>query len=231
MMRLLTGNGVLACAVALLAVCLLCSSMAAGTKYAPEQFEKRGLVDVSRLDTSLIVDLRYGTTNNFAGTDMYGGMRWPYLTAEAAKSLVKAQKLLKEYDKNYSLIVIDAGRPVSIQRHMWNVVKNGPGRRYVAKPFKGGPHNYGVAVDVSLAYCGKEMDMGTAFDSFSDASHIDHERHLVACGRMSEAALYHRYLLRKVMTQSGFMVYKREWWHFERHRIAWARRNLRMLDF
>lgn len=109
--------------------------------------------------------------------------------------------------------------------------RRGIGRQYVARPFKGGPHNYGVAVDVTLAYCGKEMDMGTDFDSFSDMAHTDHERRLVAQGRMTKAALYHRYLLRKVMTQSGFMIYKREWWHFERHRIAWARCNLKQLDF
>ena len=201
------------------------------TRYARAMFERRGMVDVARLDPSLIVDLRYGTTRNFAGVDMYGDMKWAYLTTEAARSLVKAQKLLKKYDKNYSIMVLDAARPVSTQWRMWRVVRRSIGRQYVARPCKGGPHNDGVAVDVTLAYCGKEMDMGTDFDSFSDMAHTDHERRLVAQGRMTKAALYHRYLLRKVMTQSGFMIYKREWWHFERHRIAWARCNLKQLDF
>ena len=222
------------CSCVLLCIAaVLCQSAATGAErhYERAMFEKRGMVDVARLDTSLIVDLRYGTTRNFAGVNMYGNMKWAYLTAQAANSLVKAQRLLKKYDKNYSIMVLDAARPVSTQWHMWRVVKRGIGRRYVARPFKGGPHNYGVAVDVTLAYCGKEMDMGTGFDSFSDMAHTDHERRLVAQGRMTKAAFYHRYLLRKVMTQSGFMIYKREWWHFERHRIAWARRNLKQLDF
>ena len=213
------------CCVLLCIGTALCHSArgAEATRYARAMFERCGMVDVARLDPSLIVDLRYGTTRNFAGADMYGDMKWAYLTTEAARSLVKAQKLLKKYDKNYSIMVLDAARPVSTQ---WRI-----GRQYVARPFKGGPHNYGVAVDVTLAYCGKEMDMGTDFDSFSDMAHTDHERRLVAQGRMTKAALYHRYLLRKVMTQSGFMIYKREWWHFERHRIAWARCNLKQLDF
>ena len=220
------------CVLLCIAPALCHSARGAETKrYARAMFERRGMVDVARLDPSLIVDLRYGSTRNFAGADMYGDMKWAYLTAEAAHSLVKAQKLLKKYDKNYSIMVLDAARPVSTQWRMWRVVRRGIGRQYVARPFKGGPHNYGVAVDVTLAYCGKEMDMGTEFDSFSDMAHTDHERQLVAQGRMTKAALYHRYLLRKVMTQSGFMIYKREWWHFERHRIAWARRNLKQLDF
>lgn len=196
------------------------------------KFEKYGLVDISKLDKSIIIKLMYSTSANFAHKDLYGDFDKAYLTPEAAGSLVAAQRQLKRVNRYYSLVIYDAGRPQSVQWKMWDAVKNMPNRRrYVAHPFKGGPHNYGVAVDIGLAYKGLEMDMGTRFDTFSYLSHTDRNEQLCRQGKISKAALYHRQLLRKVMTENGFMDYKREWWHFERHRIAYARRYLRLLKF
>ena len=79
---------------------------------------------------------------------------------------------------------------------------------------------------MSLTRNGVEVDMGTPFDSFSDLSHIDNESQLVAQGLLSATAVANRRLLRRAMTQAGFMTYSREWWHFERHRVGYARRYL-----
>ena len=181
---------------------------------------KRGMVEVTRLDPTVAVDLRYATTNNFVGRNMYGTFCKAYLHADAAAALIKAQKALKKHDARYSIVIYDAARPQSVQRTMWNAVKGTANARYVARPERGGPHNYGIAVDV-----------GTQFDSFSDASHITQEQMLVKQGRISREALSNRALLRRVMTQAGFMTYRREWWHFELHRIKYARAHCRLLDF
>ena len=192
---------------------------------------RRGMVELTRLDESFIIDLRYATANNFVGRNMYGTFCKAYLHPEAASALVKAQRKLQKIDPDYSIIIYDAARPQSVQRTMWNAVKGTENARYVARPEKGGPHNYGIAVDVGLAYRGKPVDMGTGFDSFSTASHITQEALLVKQHRISSEAYRNRLLLRKVMTESGFMTYRREWWHFERYRIKYAREHCKLLDF
>ena len=192
---------------------------------------KRGMVEVTRLDPTVAVDLRYATTNNFVGRNMYGTFCKAYLHADAAAALIKAQKALKKHDARYSIVIYDAARPQSVQRTMWNAVKGTANARYVARPERGGPHNYGIAVDVGLLYDGAPVDMGTQFDSFSDASHITQEQMLVKQGRISREALSNRALLRRVMTQAGFMTYRREWWHFQQYDINYARRHFKLLNF
>lgn len=193
--------------------------------------KQREMVDVSTLDPSIIIDLRYATTNNFVGKNMYGTFRKAYLHTEAAAALIKAQKALKKINPAYSIIIYDAARPQSVQQTMWNAVKGTQNARYVARPERGGPHNYGIAVDIGLALNGTPLDMGTPFDSFSTASHITNEQQLVKQKRISKEAYHNRLLLRKAMTDAGFMTYRREWWHFERHRIKYARAHCRLLDF
>ena len=73
-------------------------------------------------------------------------------SSEAAKALLQAQKRLKELYPGYSLIIYDAARPMSVQQKMWNVVKGTSQNIYVSNPARGGGlHNYGLAVDVSIA--------------------------------------------------------------------------------
>lgn len=193
--------------------------------------QRRGMVELATLDESFIIDLRYATTNNFVGRNMYGTFCKAYLHPDAASALVKAQRELHKIDAGYSIIIYDAARPQSVQRTMWNAVKGTDNAWYVARPDRGGPHNYGIAVDVGLAYRGKPVDMGTGFDSFSTASHITQEELLVKQHRISREAYRNRLLLRKVMTAAGFMTYRREWWHFERYRIKYARAHCKLLDF
>ena len=128
---------------------------------------KAGMVKVTDLCDSFVVDLRYAGTRNFVGKNMYGSFNGVYLHPDAAKSLVAAQKALKKIDANYSIIIYDAARPRSVQRTMWNAVKGTSDAQYVARPERGGCHNYGVAVDVGLAYAGKPVDMGSGFDDFT----------------------------------------------------------------
>ncbi len=195
------------------------------------KMKEYGLVDVTTMCNTFIVDIRYASTNNFVGKNMYGDFTQTYLIKDAAVSLVKAQEALKRIDPDYSLIIYDAARPQSVQQTMWDEVKGTPQQQYVARPAKGGTHNFGVAVDVGLAYKGEPVDMGTEFDCFTEDAHITSERWLVKKGRISEEALKNRQLLRKVMTEAGYKTYRHEWWHFERYRIKYARATFKLLDF
>lgn len=192
---------------------------------------KQGLVDVATLDPSITVDLKYSTTDNFVGRDMYGGLKKAYLYKATAQSLLKALKQLQAIDPKWSFIVYDAARPVSVQRIMWNLVKGTDKQKYVASPHRGGPHNYGIAVDIGLTYGGRPVDMGTPFDSFTSDAHITDEPALVRQGRISAEAMKNRQLLRKVLTDNGFFTYSREWWHFTRYNMTYVRKHIGLLDF
>jgi D-alanyl-D-alanine dipeptidase len=50
--------------------------------------------------------------------------------------------------------------------------------------------------------------MGTHFDFFDEASHLD-------TALIGEEASANRKILRKVMSQNGFLEYDKEWWHYE----------------
>lgn len=192
---------------------------------------KQGLVDVATLDPSITIDLKYSTTDNFVGRDMYGGLKKAYLYKATAQSLLKALKQLQAIDPKWSFIVYDAARPVSVQRIMWNLVKGTDKQKYVASPHRGGPHNYGIAVDIGLTYDGWPVDMGTPFDSFTSDAHITDEPALVRQGRISAEAMKNRQLLRKVLTDNGFFTYSREWWHFTRYNMTYVRKHIGLLDF
>lgn len=79
------------------------------------KFKQYGLVDISTLDKSIIVHLKYATKDNFLKTNLYGNLKHAYFQPSIAKRIVKAQKLLKAKNPKYSLVIYDAARPLSIQ--------------------------------------------------------------------------------------------------------------------
>ncbi|WP_390601872.1 M15 family metallopeptidase [Bacteroides sp. f07] len=175
-----------------------------------------GLVDVTELDSSLVVKLMYTQADNFTGEVLYDDLSEAYLHPDAAYALVKAQRTLKELHPSYSLLIYDAARPMSVQKKMWNVVKGTPKYRYVSNPNNGGGlHNYGLAVDISIQdSSGQPLPMGTKVDHLGAEAHITRESELVRNGKMSEAERQNRILLRKVMKEAGFRALPSEWWHF-----------------
>lgn len=175
-----------------------------------------GLVDVTELDSSLVVKLMYTQADNFTGEVLYDDLSEAYLHPDAAYALVKAQRALKELHPSYSLLIYDAARPMSVQKKMWNVVKGTPKYRYVSNPNNGGGlHNYGLAVDISIQdSSGQPLPMGTKVDHLGAEAHITQEGELVRYGKMSEAERQNRILLRKVMKEAGFRALPSEWWHF-----------------
>lgn len=186
------------------------------------RFVDIGLVDIGTVDSTIGVDLRYSGKDNFMGDDVYGELDRAYLVRQMATRLSRAQRLL--LSKGYSLVVLDAARPISVQRLMWAMVEGTENRIYVANPARGGMHNYGAAVDVTMVdtLSGEEADMGSEFDNFSD-------RAWVGSGHDTPARL----LLIGAMREAGLRVYRREWWHYEltEYSSAQIREKYTLLDF
>lgn len=179
--------------------------------------QQRGLINIQSLDPNILVDLMYAKADNFVGRILYTDLKEAYLHPEAANALIKAQKLLKAIHPSYRLIVYDATRPMSIQQQMWDTVKGTPSENYVSDPAnKGGTHNYGFAVDVSIYDTLRKdtIPMGVKVDHLYSESNIDKEDQLVLTGKISAEAKSNRELLRYVMTQSGYHTLCSEFWYF-----------------
>ncbi len=191
--------------------------MTAQTKSATEQrIEAQGFVDIRSIDPSIKVSLMYTRPDNFTGKVLYTDLNKAYLHPLAAEALKKAQAELKKTHPQWSLIVYDAARPMSVQQKMWDVVKGTSKRIYVSNPANGGGlHNYGFAVDVSI--CNEKGDtipMGTIIDHLGREAQPKLEEEMLSRGVVSQEALSNRRLLRQVMAASGYKVLSTEWWHF-----------------
>ena len=158
----------------------------------------------------------YATPDNFTGERLYGELTEAYLHPDAIGGVVKAQQLLKELHPSYRLLIYDAARPMSVQQRMWDLVKGTSKYIYVSNPAHGGGlHNYGLAVDLTIAdSTGFPLPMGTEVDFMGPESHITNEPQLVKDGKITAQERENRLLLRKVMKEAGFHPLPSEWWHF-----------------
>lgn len=190
-----------------------------------------GLVNIKKLDPTLKVDLMYTRADNFTGKVLYEDLHEAYLHPEAARALLRAQKRLKELHPDYSLVIYDAARPLSVQQKMWNVVKGTSKNIYVSNPARGGGlHNYGLAVDVSIVDAkGHPLPMGTKVDHLGKEAHIDAEAALVQRRIITARERENRQLLRRVMTEAGYKPLRSEWWHFNFRTREEAKRNYKVI--
>lgn len=190
-----------------------------------------GLVDVQSLSPEITVDLKYSTTDNFLETDVYGDLVRAYLRPKAAEKLAKAQEALTEIKPGYSLLVFDGARPRSVQYMMWDIVDLPDKKNYVADPNEGSIHNYGMAVDLSIADDeGNPLDMGTKFDFFGPLAQPQLEDRMLFEGKLNEEQVQNRELLRKVMRKGGFYGIETEWWHFVADFDKNVRANYKMIE-
>ncbi len=183
-----------------------------------------GFIEIIKKDPSIHIDLKYATADNFTGQILYKNLNRAYLHSDAASKLTEAQSILKALHPNLSLLVFDGARPLSIQKEMFDVVKNTKFSAYVANPSRTGLHNYGMAVDLTICDMeGKELDMGTKFDFFGALAGINNEDMFLQQGLLSKKQYNNRRLLRKVMQQAGFIPIRGEWWHFNACSLATAK--------
>ncbi len=176
------------------------------------------LVNIQELDPTLLVELKYSTTDNFMKMDVYGDLETCYLRKVPAQMLVKAHEILKTKHPELRLLIYDGLRPRSIQWKLWNTLSDIPESdrtNFVANPVSGSIHNFGAAVDLTLANKnGEPLDMGTGYDFFGDLAFPIYEDSLLVAGVLTSKQVNNRLLLRQVMVQAGFTTIKSEWWHF-----------------
>jgi len=178
----------------------------------------QGLVDVEEEIPGIKVELKYSTTDNFFGQDVYGDLTKAFLQPEVAERLKKAQEMLKAEYPDYTLLVYDGVRPSSVQQILWDNLDKPDSLKplYVADPKKGSLHNFGVAVDLTIfdTKTDSTLDMGTSYDYFGYPAYPDREKQMLSEGKITKAQVANREILRKVMSSNGFSGIGSEWWHF-----------------
>lgn len=211
------------------------------------------LVDVKTMEGAedIIVELKYSTPYNFVGKDMYRDLDKAYLTPDFARKVIRAQQILRRHNPQLTLLIYDAARPISVQRYMRKLVEGTKFQDFVADGTKGGRHNYGVAVDLTIATNqGIPLDMGAGFDDFTDAAAVkgtsdtndqanrnlkvyrEYVYGLVKRGLITQEAANNRMLLIEVMVEVGLYPYRREWWHYEELTpMSEIRQKRRLLNF
>lgn len=174
----------------------------------PKEPNKReaDLVELTKLDNSIKLDIRYATENNFVGRAVYPEAR-AFLQRPAAEAVVRVHQKLKK--KGLGLVIYDAYRPWSITKLFWEVVREDQ-KKFVADPAVGSRHNRGCAVDLSIydLKTGNAVPMPSGYDEFTERASPDYKG-----GTHEERA--NRDKLRRLMEAEGFTVNANEWWHFD----------------
>lgn len=176
------------------------------------------------------MDLRYGTFNNVTGHDLYCGIQRAFVHRDALPKLRKALSLIAKEMPGYSLVIFDAARPMYAQAALKATVAGTPYANYVSSGKTGGLHNYGLALDLSLAdENGNLLDMGTDFDSFERCAGEVGEADALASGRLTQKQVDNRNVLRSVMTRAGWVSLNSEWWHFNAYTRAYTKEHYQLL--
>lgn len=185
---------------------LQAEALAARPPTEPGTFRASDLVPVRSVDSTIRLDIRYATTNNFMRTPFYTLAR-AYLQRDAAAALGRASRALRPL--GYGLLVHDAYRPWYVTKMFWEGTPP-EHRLFVADPSQGSRHNRGAAVDLTLyeLATGRVVEMPGGYDEFSARSYPHYP------GGTS-LQRWHRELLRRAMEAEGFTVYEAEWWHFD----------------
>lgn len=195
----------------------------------PVDYKKAAEMDCSRFVLlsdyvpSIIQEIRYYSTYNFVG-DRIDGYEEPcaVLTIDAARAL---KAVANEANvKGFRLKVFDAYRPARAVKHfmLWGIED----LDLRTKPFfypdlekaalfelgyiaSRSSHSRGSTIDLTLLdmSTGKELDMGSPFDFFSEVSHPGYKG-------VSGEQYDNRMLLRNMMLRNGFEPLDCEWWHF-----------------
>ncbi len=170
------------------------------------EFRENELTEIVKLDSTVRLDIRYATENNFLSTPLYSQPR-AFLQKPAAEALIRVQKKLKS--RGFGIMIHDAYRPWYVTKVFWEATPADL-HNFVADPSRGSKHNRGCAVDLTLINLktGKPVPMPSLYDEMSGRAYADYTG-----GTETERA--NRDLLRSAMEEEGFAVYEFEWWHYD----------------
>jgi D-alanyl-D-alanine dipeptidase len=183
-------------------------ALAASPPVEKGPFLPSDLEELTSLDPTIKLEIRYATSNNLFGTPFYSQAR-AFLQRPAAEALVRASASLRPL--GYGLLVHDGYRPWYVTKMFWDATP--PEKHvFVADPSQGSRHNRGAAVDLTLydLKTGTPVEMVSTYDETTDRAYPNYP------GGTSRQR-WHRALLRRAMEAQGFSVYDAEWWHFDYH--------------
>ena len=173
------------------------------TKSAAANPDKE-LVNLETFIPGVIMDIRYATTNNFTGEQIYNQPR-AYARKPVAIALKKAQE---EFNKlGVGIKIFDAYRPYAATVKFYEVYHD---TTYVASPYRGSRHNRGCAIDMTIVdlKTGKDLEMPTEYDSFKKEA-------WPTTPVKDPVIKKNRDLIIRIMEKNGFKVNASEWWHFD----------------
>ncbi len=205
-----------------LSILIILSACSYGPPKESGEFLKPDLVELTELDSTFKLDIRYATTNNFLGKIVYSQAR-AFLQRPAAEALVRVSKRLRE--DGYGIVVFDGYRPWSVTKLFWDSATEEERQAgFVANPARGSRHNRGCAVDISLysLETGKEVTMPSGYDEFTERAFSNYSGG-------EKDAIRLRDLLITAMESEGFKVLEQEWWHFDFK--DWPRYPILNIDF
>lgn len=183
------------------------------------------MVEITHLK-GVRMDLRYATFENVTGHDLYCGVQRAFVHKDAAAKLRKAIKIMQREMPGSMLVIFDASRPLYAQEALRRTVRGTPYSAYVSSPGKGGMHNFGLALDLSITdSTGALLDMGTDFDSFERCAGEEGEAEALKSGRLTQLQVDNRNKLRKIMRGAGWVPLGSEWWHFNAFPSKYVREN------
>ena len=170
---------------------------------APPDYDTSEWTELTRLDPTIELDLRYATANNFMEQQVYDCGRCFY-RPQVARALLDAQQELRA--RGLGLKMYDCYRPAPYQQRLWDIL---PDARYVARPAKGSLHSRGAAADLTLINLdtGVELAMGTPYDFFGEEAYT-------TTTDLPADVLQNRAILQDVLRRNGFATIRTEWWHF-----------------
>lgn len=176
------------------------------------------LIDLEKFIPSVVLDIRYATTDNFTHEKIYN-LAKAYARKPVADALKKAQA---EFNlQGLGIKIFDAYRPYKATVKFYEVYHD---TTYVASPYRGSRHNRGCAIDMTLIdlKTGKELQMPTGYDSFQKAA-------WPSTPVKDPLIKKNRDLIINVMQKYGFKVNSSEWWHFDF--IGWKGYEVLDIDF
>ncbi|MCK6616573.1 MAG: M15 family metallopeptidase [Cyclobacteriaceae bacterium] len=179
---------------------------------------QKELVNLEQAIPGIVLDIRYATTNNFTGGQIYTLAR-AYARKPVADALKRAQEDFKK--EGVGIKIYDAYRPYSATVKFYEIYRD---TTYVASPYKGSRHNRGCAVDMTLVdlKTGKELAMPTEYDSFKKEA-------WPTTPVKNPLVRRNRQLLISVMEKHGFKVNASEWWHFDF--VGWEKFEVMDINF
>ncbi|MEE1946471.1 M15 family metallopeptidase [Pedobacter sp. KR3-3] len=162
------------------------------------------LVEIKKAIPSVVLDIRYATTNNFMQQVMYKQAR-AFARKPVVEQLKKIQAVLNQ--KGYGLKIFDGYRPYAITVAFYQKASD---KNFVANPNKGSKHNRGCAVDLTIIdlKTGKDVPMPTPYDSFAPEAAPHYQK-------LPANVIKNRDFLIATMQANGFKVIYNEWWHFD----------------